>query len=197
MLDTMLQGTYDKLDVIAKKHDKCATPSERLNGSYPWVFLLGIILFFVFVEIGIFYLIPYLILTLILYYLVSSVVRYFLERKVRAYVLSPDELVTYYSCGIMIGIENLNSPTTKGKPQLRKDYQRPMERQARKLLSVLESSWTYGNFKLASNVFGESLSKLKQGLRQKMIPCIENSDPEHPEDLGEIETILLTLIYAR
>jgi hypothetical protein len=115
---------------------------------------------------------------------------------VRAYNLSPDELVTYYSCGIMIGIENLNSPATKGKAQLRKDYQRPMEQQARKLLSVLESSWTYGNFKLASNVFGESLSKLKQGFRQKVIPCIENSDPEHPEDLGNIETILLTLVYA-
>jgi hypothetical protein len=197
MLGPKLQGTYDRLLPIVQKHDKYAIPSVGFNRSYPWVLLSSVILFVVFTGLSLGYFVPYLLLAIILYFTVSGGARIFLERKMRAYNLNPDELVTYYSCGIMIGIENLNSSTTKGKPQLRKDYQRLMERQARKLLLVLETSWTHGNFKLASNVFGESLSKLKQGFRQKVIPCIENSDPKHPEDLGRIETILLTLVLAQ
>jgi hypothetical protein len=193
MLDSALKATYDKLDPIAEKHDKYLRYSNWIAGSYPWVFLITILSFFIIVLLHVPNFLFYWLPVFLSYYVAALALIPFFNRKAHVYHLSPDELVTYEACKIMLNIENLTNPVTDKRPELKKQYQKSIERQANLLLSVLERDWTVGEFKLASDL-GESLSKLKQGFREKVIPNIENGDPK---DLALINSIMLGLVYAR
>jgi hypothetical protein len=76
---------------------------------------------------------------------------------------------------------------------LKKECQKLLEKQTRALLSVLESDWTIGDFRVGEKTFGTLLSILKQGFRDKVIPNVEHGDPK---DLEKIQTVILSLVYA-
>lgn len=189
----MLKATYEDLEKRARKYNRYARPIEWLTGSWGWVAIVGVILFELFVIFDMPLLILYIITALFSYYIIGKIAIFFLRRKANVYRLSPQELATFYSCSIMLSVDSLSAPATSKNPELKKECQKLLEKQTRALLSVLESDWTIGDFRVGEKTFGTLLSMLKQGFRDKVIPNVEHGDPK---DLKKIQTVILSLVYA-
>jgi len=193
MLDSVLQPIYDKLEKKAVRNNKYARPLGWLTGSWSWVLSVGLLLFLVFLYIKILDFIPYLAIAVFLYYIGYKIATYLLNKKLKVYRLNPQELATFYMCGIIINVDSLSDPDTSKNPDLKKECQKTLEEQSKALLSVLERDWTIGYFKLGERIFGTSLSTLKQEFRKRVIPNIEHGDLR---DLEKIQTAMLDLVYA-
>lgn len=192
MLDSKLQKEYKKLKPREKKYRKYARPSYLIGKSIFWVFIsisLAVLSIGSFLKLQIGQVQFYLAVTLFLWLLFIKTSTYFLDKKARVYRLDADEQVTFRICSIL---ENLENYFDSNKSELKKEYKKNALLHATKLLSAIEKYWTIGDFKLARKQFGDSISKLKNNFRNRLIPHMEEEDEQV---LKGIEQVMYNLAH--
>jgi len=190
MLDTMLREKYKKLQERERKYRRYRKPVSWIRPSFFGivfvvfgVFVLGIFVFDVQLS-------TYALYGLIIsWQLIGLLVVKFLEKKANIYNLGSDEWVLFYSCSTLENIQNhLESKT----PELKKEYRKNAVRSSKKLLLRIERHWKIGDFKLARTIFGDTISKLKNNFRNRVIPNLEKGD-EHT--IKEVERIIYNFVH--
>lgn len=169
----MLQIAYDKLKPRVKKYQRYARPSHLIGKSA----LLGLIsIIAISVLIPVIYNVPtefYSLVALFLWFVAFYFPTYFLDKKASIYRLNPDERALFHTCSIL---ENLESYFDSNRSELKNVYKKSILQSAEKLLSTIESNWTFGDFKLAKIYFGDNISRFKENIRSRIIPNIEERD---------------------
>lgn len=184
MLDSILRTAYNKLKPREKKYQKYARPRNLIGKSAFWVFALIIVALSsiesIFEIPTQFYMGAALLSWLIFYYLSTRL----LDKKANIYRLNPDEQALFHTCSIL---ENLENYFDSKNSELRKEYKKNILDSSEELLLTIENNWTLGNFKLAREHFGGSISKLKENIRNRVIPHIKEEDESV---LKGIETVM-------
>lgn len=176
MLDSILQKEYEKLKPREKKYQKYARPSHLIGKSIFWVFtsiILAVVSIGSFLKLQTQLVQTYLAVAIFSWLSFIKVSTYFLDKKACVYRLNTDEQALLHTCSIL---ENLENYFDSQKSELKKEYKKNTLLNAEKLLSTVESNWTVGDFKLAKKHFGDSIFKLRNNFRNRLIPHIEEGD---------------------
>jgi len=194
MLDTILQGFYEKLKPIAEKNRRYLkygkTAIILLVIAYATVSLivsLGARIFWNFdpnvlvAGTGVVWIILFLL-----------TVR-FLNGKYRKYSLTVDEWSIFLACSILKNLEDYSEASKRQNEELKKEYKKLAVQDAKDFLSTVESGWKIGDFKLAKKVFNEAISKFEKNLQTRLIPNLERLDDGV---LDKMESIVFNIAFV-
>lgn len=189
MLDSILEEKYKKLQERERKYQRYRRPASWISNSSLWVvfvvfgaFLIG---YFVFnVQFGV------LVIFVLIFgwQFIGLLITGFLNKKASVYNLDSDEWAIFYSCSVLENTQNyLESRTSR----LKEEYRKNALRSGKKLLSTIEKKWKIGNFRLAKAILGDTISKLKDNIRNKLIP---NLEIDNEQTIRELEKIMYNFV---
>lgn len=112
-------------------------------------------------------------LSLILF-LVGAFIQIFALRKSP----SVDKLTRLYTYATVDNLDNYFDPKRADTVQRKKEFRKKATENAHELLSSIEDDWIIGDFKLGKELLGDNVSRFKDLLSKRLIPNIEEGDPE-------------------
>ncbi len=190
MLSSPLKEEYVKLQERERKFARYRRPSIWLINSALVVMLGGVVAIptitlgsRLFLGINVVLDIFVIFGLIFAWYFTAAIIASLLGRKARIYNLGSDEWAQFHSCSILESIESYLQAKTSG---LKEEHRKNALRSSKKLLSVIEKQWTIGNFKLAKSVFGDSISKLKDSIRNRLIANLETNNEQAIKELDNI-----------
>lgn len=191
MLDNVLQGVYDKLKPKADKDRKYSKIGNAIFILYMIVFI--VVFFMSSYAKSLWNLEPsvFLGVTLLIWVVFFALTLRTLGRKYRKYSLTVDERSVFLACSILKNLEQY-SDTTQNK-ELREEHKEKAVEDAKDLLSIIDSNWTVGDFKLAKRIFKDTISKFKKNLRTRLIPNLEKLDEKR---LEKVESTVYNIAYV-
>ena len=99
-----------------------------------------------------------------------------LIRKSKKYRLTVDEWSIFLACSILKNLEQYSEAINNQNQDRAEEHKKMAVQDANNLLSTIEEGWEIGDFKLARNIFNETISKFKENLQTRLIPNLEKLD---------------------
>lgn len=186
MLGSNIEKDYARLKEREKKYQRYARPSNLIR-KYAIIVFMSILLIASFISVFLRLETPLAqictYIPVLVWFVFVWVSINYLEKKASVHSLNADERVLFHLCSILENLENYFENTNA---ELKKEHKKNIVFHAHKMLSTIESNWTIGNFRLGKEVFGDSISKFKKNLGDRLIPHIEKGDETSLKTVGQI-----------